>query len=219
MWHRDPGDAAGDEGATGQGCRRPVAARQRRQGQGQGRRRRARWRARPFLFLLTAHAVRHTGLSSGARPDGLEEFMGAFARHVPSDQQYGAGGRGRALLRRQAARWREQRGGHTSSILHTPYLPTQHRTNLHSADSDALSPVQGLPGDTIYPQPSTHAWRAADAGRVPERGRNITARPISESWGWQPWDGAARENVVGVAGRLVRNQNVTCNLITVYGGR
>ena len=126
-------------------------------------------------------------------------------------------GRGRALLRRQAARRREQRGDQTSSTTLT--LPTQHRTNPHDAVPDALSPVRGPLGDTITSHPSTHAWRAADAGRVPKRVRILQPDLSLEAWGWQPWVGAARENVVGVVRRLVGTKQVTSNQNLLYISR
>ena len=78
--------------------------------------------------------------------------------------------------------------------LTLPYLthpPSQHRTNPHDAVPDALSPVRGPLGDTITSHPSTHAWRAADAGRVPKRVRILQPDLSLEAWGWQPWVGAA----------------------------
>ena len=87
------------------------------------------------------------------------------------------------------------------TLPHIPTIPIPHQP-AQCRLGRSLSSAGSLQRH-IYPQPSSQAWRAADAERVPERGRYSTARPTCEFWGWQPWDGAARENVERVVRRLV----------------
>ena len=140
--------------------------------------------------------ARHTGPSSGARLDGLEEFKWAFARQVPSDHQLpcrGAGARTAPAMDRATVGAERDPTCCVYPYLTLPYLthpPSQHRTNPHDAVPDALSPVRGPLGDTITSHPSTHAWRAADAGRVPKRVRivqpDLLVRPGGGSPGSEP---------------------------------
>ena len=87
----------------------------------------------------------------------------------------------------------------TPKKLNHTYLPYQRVTSARTrARPPALSPALG--SSTRIPR---FRRGALGGGRVTERVRHLTARPISESWGWQPWVGAARKNVVGVVRRLV----------------
>lgn len=130
------------------------------------------------LFTLIASAVRHTGLPSGARPDGLEEFMGAFARHVPSDQQYGAGGRGRAYSGGRPLDGGSREGA-TRRVYYTHLTYQPNTAPTCAVPTQTLSLPCRVSSETL----STHNPRLKRGARRiggarPGEGEDLTARPI-----------------------------------------
>ena len=87
------------------------------------------------------------------------------------------------------------------------YLPHQRSASARTrARPPALSPALGL----SHRIPRFRRG-ALGGGRATERVRILQPDLSLEAWGWQPWVGAARKNVVGVVRRLVGKNQVTSN--------
>ena len=70
------------------------------------------------MWQVSAAALATQVCCRGRAPRRLGGIMGAFARHVPCDLDYGAGGRGRAQLRQQTARWWGNEGDPIRRVLY-----------------------------------------------------------------------------------------------------